>query len=316
MEFEATVTYDVWDKIKEEKKLKPDGTPEKFGPFTGTAICTFKAINGKFRIILIPDDKCKETPTTKQSVTRFGLGETGKIKVAPIEPNKTVTVTKISAAPGDVCDAGMYFFAIKRNPGTATITVEAKVNGSSISEEETYKVTGILPSGAYFDQKSQKVYEKNDTVGAGFTADLYLLPKDVSFSKLPLKEKEVTCDVTGNMIPGPHNANKNFTNPGGGNVDTGCYVTKDTVYAYHPYKTRNEAILGTATFNIPLLYDHQMEVLPQDAGPVFVQKHAFLIWGNAKTTKINVGITRKPKEPLVYMANPTIYYRGYDSVFD
>jgi hypothetical protein len=54
-------------------------------PYTGSGSATLSVKNGKFKIRLEPDDKCKETATNKRSRTRFGLGETGSAKC----PNST-----------------------------------------------------------------------------------------------------------------------------------------------------------------------------------------------------------------------------------
>jgi hypothetical protein len=249
IEFEATVTYDVWDKIKDRKKLKDDGiTPEKFGQYSGTGTCTFKVTNGKFKIILVPDDNCKETPDNKRSVTYFGLGETGKIKVKPIEPNDTVTVTKISATPENICKAGKYSFTIRQQPGSATITVKAEVtkNGSTTAGTETYGITAIAPTNMYGVSKKDNFNIL--LVGAGMYVWVGFEPKDVSFSKSKIAEgytRGSHNDIVLDHIP-------NNWKAGAGDVMTGSITSRrdQLFFSGFPLNTG----VGAITWDIPFGY--------------------------------------------------------------
>jgi hypothetical protein len=208
--FTASVTYYVWDKKKEEYVLNEDGTKATFGPYTGTSESAFKATNGKFKIILVPNDKCKETSEKRRSVTQFGLGEIGEIKVEAIDPNDAVEMTDVTSSLPNVCEivtqmAPEYFFRIKQKPGDATITVKADVktaNGGTTPGEETYDLTAIAPTGMFATSKENKDVT---LVGAGMYLQIRFEPKDVSFSKSKLGEGYVEGEINGTVRKHPPN---------------------------------------------------------------------------------------------------------------
>jgi hypothetical protein len=179
------VTFEVKFTIT---KYKTDGTVDstRTEEYTGSGSATLTVTAGKFKVTLVPSDNCKETATNKRSTSRFGLGETGTIEVEPLDPNDALSDINISADPVTICEASPYSFTIKQIPGSATITVTAKVGGSTIADKETYGVSAIAPTGMTAVLKRN---ENNATmVGSGMFIRVHFEPKDVSFSNSILGE--------------------------------------------------------------------------------------------------------------------------------
>ena len=312
IEFEAAVTYDVWDKVNDELM---EG--EKFGPFKGTASCTFKATDGGFRIILIPDDDCKETPDNKRSVTRFGIGETGKIKVEPIEPNTTVTVMQVACQDEDICiaakeDSGGNF-TFRQKPGSATIAVLAIAGG--IDTVETYDVTAIVPTGMFAidkenwrdgqddetDEDKEKRNEIGDRsnisgVGSGMRITMRFEPKDVSFANSVLGEGKTTGKYTKNVAPLPQEVTHpaNIWKLGPGDVEKGSLLS---TYDRGINHTKPLDFPDTSyTWNIPFGY---YEKRVTSAGPTEIMNNpqipTFDGKGGCSITKFGMSATRVPK---------------------
>lgn len=311
--FTVSVIYAVWDKKTNSYKRDKNNAIVAFGPFTGTCECAFNSTNGNFKIILSPRDKCKETATNKRSVTRFGLGEKGSIQLETIPPGLPIDTIDTASSDTNICTVGTMSFTIKHQPGTATITANARINNSPTAETATYTLTAIAPTGMYFDTASKENLpnpgDPNGS-GAGFRANIYLLPKDVSFYYLPLCEEECNSVVTGNLPSGGHSPSPAFKNPEKGDVEMGCYLAKDNVASFLLSKAINGKFFGTATWSIRLLYkDKSAQSLP--TGITSTQMAMYLPNGVVQVSKLNILVIRGPNNEPLYLQDPPNYAGGF-----
>jgi hypothetical protein len=66
LKFTASVTYDVWDKKKEDYVLNEDGSRAKFGPYSGSGTCTFIATSKPWKVELSTDNIIVRRATNPQ----------------------------------------------------------------------------------------------------------------------------------------------------------------------------------------------------------------------------------------------------------
>lgn len=261
---------------------------------------------GKLKVRLIPNDNFDPG----RSYTTFGLGETGTIQVETIPQGLPLNVTQIGSSDNTVCVASNNSFTIKRKPGSATITVKAKINNSTTEDTETYGVTGILPTGVR-QVKINNQTLPNNTVGSAFFAQSYLSPTNVSFSNLVLREGEDIAVATGSQVSF-HNATHPSTQtpftPTGGNIIDGCQWGQDNIAARN--RPLNVGVGSFAWNKIPLEYQN-------DAGN-FISTgmsgaHLALFNGQGGCTisKFGNSATRVPQNQTGFNQSPTTYQGGF-----
>ena len=209
-----------------------DGTWTKGGsgpgePLTRTMDVISEATDLKIEII--PKDNFQG-----RSLTNLGLLEDGKVKVSPknegddIFPLKEFKISSgeefLSLIQSNLNNGTADFIAAKSS-GRATILATSK-DGKSL----TYEVIVIKPSGGYMKRvPGTSLFHIQNQVSVGFLANIFLLPKVVSFRNLKFREGDGIGKATGYFKHMGYDGQVHPPTPRainilGGNIDTGCMV--------------------------------------------------------------------------------------------
>jgi hypothetical protein len=301
--YSITVTFDITFTIKTPVKdsngnyVYNNGvqqfTTRTDGPYTESGAAPLNVTNGQLKITLIPSDNF----SPQRSYTTFGLGETGTINVESVPSGQQVTVTYTKSSDETVCIAEIGAFTIKRNPGSATITVKAKIGNSTVEEVETYGVAAIAPTGAYQKVESTNPLFPSNQVGASYLAETYLLPKYVSFKKLVVREGTTNAVATGSLASynGLRHPVGKYVPIGNGNINDGCKKSEslDIISFYEDLPL--DTAKGTFLWKIPQEYKND------DEQPVeFCILYQFVEMDGQKGCTISKGgasVTRGPVPP-------------------
>jgi hypothetical protein len=89
----------------------------------------------------------------------------------------------------------------------------------------------IVPTGVSFE-KINNIALPKEKVGASFKANVFLLPKYVSFQYLLVREGTCKAKTDGSQsvyVGSVHQATKDIPTARNGNIDKGCFLTTDTL---------------------------------------------------------------------------------------
>jgi hypothetical protein len=169
---------------------------ERTHDVTNSTLIAFNIDDDDLRIRLEPT-----IDFTGRSYTKFGLCETGSIKVESARiTGEAVLDLKCSSSDTSVCRIkDRIGFNMRRNPGYVTIKVSARLSGEPVSGEVA--LTSVAPSTMTVIKtgESDTIANTKKEVGAAFTAAHYIGPMNVCFDNLYVKEKNSEAVTTGSQ---------------------------------------------------------------------------------------------------------------------
>ena len=246
----------------------PGGNPESFESkigspeFTSTASTTYTTVGEKTVTLTVTDnDDPAETSTTTftatvakitpvltpkdnfagRSYSRFAIAE-------EIDLNFTVEPPSITAAEiggleweqlsgngvleTDSNNEGVAEFRAATTPGSVTLKLSV-VNGPMAGQGPTRTIEVILPSGVRFIQApGTGIAHVQNIFSVGLFATPYLLPRDVSFDHLLIREESIKAEADGYFLQdkGKLHEMGRWHGVGPGNITDGCRVNlRDSV---------------------------------------------------------------------------------------
>lgn len=145
-----------------------------------------------------------------RNMEKYGIAETVQLS-ASLSPSG-VSATDIGGLEW-VINSGVGSLSNGTNNGTASFNAGETpgntqlqldiVSGQFQGQSKTYNKTVIKPSGAYMVQSLQNtnVMHVFNTASVGFLGYTYLLPKDVSFTKIQTREGTASASASGFLAP-------------------------------------------------------------------------------------------------------------------
>ena len=201
---------------------------------------TVKVTVAKITPVLTPKDNFQG-----RSNSRFGIEEPIKLSYN-IEPSNVTAAElgglkwEIESGGGqleeieDPNDPAKYSYVAPDTPGKVTLKLVIE-SGPSAGVLLTREIEVVKPTGRLVKPPNLPIGHKKGEFSVGFTALIYLGPKDVSFSHLLFREREACpSPITGYFrqnIP-PQNWNHrlgSWRNIADGNITTGCQAGIDRI---------------------------------------------------------------------------------------
>ena len=206
-----------------------------------------------------------------RSQTAYGVGEGVDLSVTTMpagNESKIGTLQWTASGDGTVFDEGEGSgeFTAGDVAGSANIVLsitDGKLKGKSYAKSRTIKA----PTGATFVKNSTTVEHTQGLASAGFHADIYFTPTDVSFSKVQ-EEEEYTAAEENQGMKGPAlvatgslssqngypHQSAGYVTAGPGNITLGSHIALDHVYTGTVSGAGPFAEDGDATWTIPCDY--------------------------------------------------------------
>ena len=203
-----------------------------------TNTTTFTATVAKITPVLTPKDNF-----AGRSNSRFGRRE-------PITLSYTIEPSGVTAAdlgglkweiePGDGTltpirkKPGHYPYIAPDTPGNVTLKLKIE-SGPSAGVVQTQEIKVVKPKGRLVKAPNTQIGHLHNVFSVGFTAKIYLDPKDVSFSHLSFREQKAKPHVIEGYFlrnTPPHQRNHRlgeWHKIGPGNIKTGCEAAVDRV---------------------------------------------------------------------------------------
>jgi hypothetical protein len=192
-----------------------------------------------------------------RSQDRYGVGEkvdlsftaTPSVTLAQIGGLKwkRASGTGLYSLPSDNNGTGTY--GAKDEPGNITLKLEV-LGGPSKGFGPSYDKEVKKPDDVYFMRWPHiSIYHINGEASIGFVADVYLLPKDVSFQNIEIMEGTCESEVTGYFVGKAHNHLqwKEWGQVDQGNSSKGCQVI-GADHVQSPFKGTNAPPYSDGTF--------------------------------------------------------------------
>jgi len=155
---------------------------------------TLKVVDFEIKIIFDDD-------FDGRSRNKAGITEKGKIVVTAKDGSDIFPLEELKVSIGD---NSLKLALVNTRLGTADFkatfeqgfaVIEAKVKGGVI---ETYEIEIIEPNGVMIEQEpGTEIFHMQGFASCGFEARAYLLPNDVSFKKLNIKEGSAKAAISG-----------------------------------------------------------------------------------------------------------------------
>ena len=155
-----------------------------------------------FAGVLTPDDNF-----TGRSQTTYGIGEIVHLSFTTTPPGRPASdfgglkwkkVSGVGTVTSGTDGTGTYDAGL--TPGDVVLKLESQ-GGPCQGTGPTYSRSVIKPSGGYMEPYGTGLLHTVNTWSCGWKGDVYLLPKNVSFTNMQFREGSCNATATGWLAP-------------------------------------------------------------------------------------------------------------------
>ena len=285
------------------------------------------AIGGGVNIVACPRLESRTDKAPNRTRLILGIGEEVEVRIKN-KCGATVfwEINGVGVLTSDPNDQSKVTFQAHWTPGELRITANLTglcpdCGGPNSSVELVFQV--IAPNGMFFDNNTanttypMNIYHLNNRVSAGYHSDSYLLPANVNFYNIRIREGHANGVINGPYftgVPAPHLDNAYIGMTDVVHPTKGTYVGfADRIRLIHSCRDNiNPELPGTISYDIPNYYENPIGPLP-DVWFINTLQRGNNVGGEANSTYI---ISKANSLNSTRVQNPTSIWPTIPTPFD